>query len=77
LIDGRCVLFFQQSRTCVLTKELCDSKDKGNLKNKRKLMFYQGTFHSRGLIEEFRGYLYGVMQPNSTKPMSIKKLYKK
>jgi hypothetical protein len=40
-------------------------------------MFYQGTFHSRGLIEEFRGYLHGVMQPNSTKPMSIKKLYKK
>ncbi|CAF3511282.1 unnamed protein product [Rotaria sp. Silwood1] len=70
-------LFLQQSRTCELIKELCDAKDKENLENKRKLMFYQGTLHSRGLMEVFRGYLQSVIQPNSTTPMSIKKLYKK
>ncbi|CAF3441247.1 unnamed protein product, partial [Rotaria socialis] len=57
--------------------ELCDSKEKENLENKRKLMFYQGTLHSQGLIEGFLGYLQGVIQPNSAKPMSTKKLFKK
>ena len=59
-------------RICELTRELCDTKDNENLQNKRKLMFYQGTLHSRGLMEEFRGYLQGVIQP-----MSTKKLYTK
>ncbi|CAM4844559.1 unnamed protein product, partial [Rotaria magnacalcarata] len=70
-------LFIQQHRIYELTQELFDSKEKENLENKRKLMFYQGTLHSRGLIEEFRGYLQGVIQPNSTTPMSSKKLFKK
>ncbi|CAF5225237.1 unnamed protein product, partial [Rotaria magnacalcarata] len=63
-------LFIQQHRIYELTQELCDSKEKENLENKRKLMFYQGTLHSQGLIEEFLGYLQGVLQPNSAKPMS-------
>ncbi|CAM4772049.1 unnamed protein product [Rotaria magnacalcarata] len=40
-------------------------------------MFYEGTLHTRGLFEEFTGYLQGVIQPNSISPMSRKKLYKK
>jgi hypothetical protein len=77
LLLGNERLFLQQSPTCKLTKELCDSKHKENQENKRKLMFYQGTLHSWGLIEEFRGYLQGIIKPNSAKPMSIKTLYKK
>ena len=69
-------LFHEQSHKCEVVKELCDAKDRENLGNKRKLMFYEGTLHSRGLMEEFRGYLQGSMQPNTTTPMSTKKLYK-
>ncbi|CAF1176931.1 unnamed protein product [Rotaria magnacalcarata] len=43
----------------------------------RELMYYKGVLHSRGLVEEFRGYLRGMLQGKSVTPMSTQKLYAK
>ncbi len=40
-------------------------------------MYLRGILHSRGLMEEFRGYLRGILQPRTSTPMSTKKLYMK
>jgi hypothetical protein len=36
-------------------------------------MYFKGILHSRGLMEEFQGYLHGVLQPNTVTPVSTKK----
>lgn len=41
----------------------------------RELMYYRGVLHTRGLMEEFKGYVKGLLQPNSSSPMSSRKLY--
>ncbi len=38
-------------------------------------MYLKGVLHSRGVMEEFRGYLKGILQPRSNSPMATKKLY--
>ena len=48
-----------------------------NLENTHKRMLYQGTLHSRGLIEEFRGYLQGIIKPNIATPLSKNNYIKK
>ncbi|CAF1351352.1 unnamed protein product [Rotaria sordida] len=40
-------------------------------------MYFKGVLHSRGLMEEFRGHLRGLLQSNTTTPMSTKKMYSK
>ena len=44
---------------------------------KRELMFFKGIMHSRGLLEEFRGYVRGVIEPQTTSSMSTLKIYTK
>ena len=40
-------------------------------------MFIRGILHSRGLMEEFRGYLKGIIQPKTNSPITTRKLYYK
>ncbi|CAM4947342.1 unnamed protein product, partial [Rotaria socialis] len=70
-------LIQEKERVCKTMRELCDEKEKENLNNRRNIMFYEGTLHTRGLFEEFTGYLQGVIQPNSISPMSRKNYTKK
>lgn len=43
----------------------------------RELMYYRGVLHTRGLMEEFKGYVKALLQPNSSSPMTSRKLYTK
>ncbi|CAF1525793.1 unnamed protein product [Rotaria sp. Silwood1] len=54
-------------------KELCDMEDKQDVEYKRKIMFYEGTLHARGMMEEFIGYLQEMMAIglNSSKTNSV------
>jgi hypothetical protein len=36
-------------------------------------MYLRGILHSQDLMEEFRGYVRGILQPRTSTPMSTKK----
>lgn len=70
-------LLQEKSRTYQHINELYRTALNENQNIKRELMYLRGILHSRGLMDEFRGYLRGIIQPKTNAPMSTKKLYLK
>ena len=68
-------LLREKSRTFELFEELHRAVLDDKQQMKRELMYLKGILHSRGLFEEFKGYLRGIIQPRTSTPMSSKKLY--
>ncbi|CAF1337633.1 unnamed protein product, partial [Rotaria sordida] len=70
-------LLQEKSRTYEFVEELYRTVLDEKQQMKRELMYLKGILHSRGVMEEFRGYLHGLLQPRTSTPMSTKKLYMK
>ena len=70
-------LLREKSRTYELFEELHRTVLDEKQQLKRELMYLKGILHSRGLFEEFKGYLRDIIQPRTSTPMSTRKLYMK
>ncbi|CAF3973517.1 unnamed protein product, partial [Rotaria sp. Silwood1] len=58
-------LLREKSRTYEFVEELYRTVLDEKQQMKRELMYLEEIIHSQGLMEEFRGYLRGILQPRT------------